>query len=87
MCLVAVVEVLIVVVVYFNAPFSSGGVPWEDDFDWSLFNYTPVVTGGVFLAVGAWWLLSARNWFKGPRHTIDEIDTEIGAPPAHPEFP
>jgi amino acid transporter len=84
---VAIIEVLIVVVIYFNAPFSSGGVPWEDDFEWSLFNYTPVVTGGVFLAVGAWWLLSARKTFTGPRHTIAEIDAEIGPPPPLPEAP
>jgi hypothetical protein len=64
-------------VIYVNAPFSSSGVPWESDFDWSLFNYTPVVTGGLFIAVGLWWLLSAKKWFKGPRHTIDEIEEEI----------
>jgi amino acid transporter len=77
MNLVAVGEVLIIVVIFFNMPFSSGGVPWEDDFEWSLFNYTPVVTGGVILAVGLWWMLSAHKWFKGPRHTVDEIDKEI----------
>jgi amino acid transporter len=75
--LIAVAEVLIVVVIYFNAPFSSSGVPWESDFEWSLFNYTPVVTGGLALIVGIWWLVSARKWFKGPRHTIDEIEQEI----------
>jgi amino acid transporter len=77
MNIVAVVEIIIVAVIYFNLPFSSSGVPWESDFEWSLFNYTPVVTGGVFLAVGIWWLVSARNWFKGPRRTVDEIDREI----------
>jgi amino acid transporter len=87
MCIVAIAEVLIVVVIYFNAPFSSSGVPWEDDFDWSLFNYTPVVTGGVGIGVALWWVLSAKNWFKGPRHTVDEIDREIGDPPPLPEFP
>src|ERR1044071_6262997 len=56
MNVIAIVEVLIVVVIYFNMPFSSSGVPWESDFDWSLFNYTPVVTFGVFIAVGSWWL-------------------------------
>jgi amino acid transporter len=84
---IAILEVLIVVVFFFNAPFLSTGVPWESDFDWSSFNYTPVVTGGVFLAVGAWWLLSARHTFTGPRHTIEEIDLEIGAPPPLPESP
>jgi flagellin-like protein len=87
MNVVAVVEVIVIVVIYFNLPFARDGVPFAKHFDWSLFNYTPVVTGGVFLAVGAWWLLSARNWFKGPRHTVDEIDQEIGAPPPLPEFP
>jgi amino acid transporter len=87
MCLVAVAEVLIVVVVYFNLPFSSAGVPWESDFDWSLFNYTPVVTFGVFTAVGIWWLVSARKWFKGPRHTVQEIDRELGEVPEAPPEP
>jgi amino acid transporter len=84
--LIAVGEVLIVVVIYFNAPFSSAGVPWESDFEWSLFNYTPVVTFGVFAAVGIWWLVSAKKWFKGPRHTVEETDRELGeAPEAPPE--
>jgi amino acid transporter len=78
MCLVAIVEVAIVVVIFFNAPFSASGVPWESDFEWSLFNYTPVVTFGVFAAVGVWWLVSARKWFKGPRRTVEELDAEIG---------
>ena len=78
MNLIAVIEVIIVVIIYFNAPFSSQGVPWESDFEWSLFNYTPVVTGGVFLIVGAWWLLSARHTFTGPRHTVQEIEAELG---------
>jgi amino acid transporter len=87
MNIVAVVEIFIVAVIYFNLPFSSSGVPWEDDFEWSLFNYTPVVTGGVFLAVAIWWLVSAKKWFKGPRRTVEDIDRELGEPPAHPEFP
>jgi amino acid transporter len=87
MNIVAVLEVLIVVVVYFNMPFSPKGVPWASDFEWSLFNYTPVVTGGVFIAVGLWWLLSARHTFTGPRHTVQEIDQEIGAPAPLAEAP
>jgi len=87
MNLVAVIEIFVVAVIFFDLPFSSAGVPWEDDFDWSLFNYTPVVTFGVFLAVAIWWLVSARKWFKGPRRTVDEIDAELGAPPPLPESP
>jgi amino acid transporter len=84
---IAVLEVIIVVVIYFNLPFSSGGVPWESDFEWSLFNYTPVVTGGLALAITIWWQVSAKKWFTGPKHTIGDIDAEIGAPPPFPEAP
>jgi hypothetical protein len=62
-------------------------VPWESDFEWSLFNYTPVVTGGVFIVVGLWWLLRARHTFTGPRTTIDDLEAEIGAAPPLPEAP
>jgi amino acid transporter len=75
--LIAVAEVAIVVVIYFNAPFSAQGVPWESDFEWSLFNYTPVVTGGVFLIVGTWWLVSAHKTFKGPRTTVEDLEKEV----------
>jgi amino acid transporter len=77
MGIVSILEVLIVVVIGFNMPFSSSGVPWESDFEWSLFNYTPVVTGGVFLIVGAWWLISAKNTFKGPRTTVEDLEKEV----------
>jgi len=84
---IALLEILIVVIVYFNLPFSSSGVPWESDFEWSLFNYTPVVTGGLALIIGIWWWVSAKNWFTGPKHTVSEIDTEIGTPPPFAEAP
>jgi amino acid transporter len=77
MCLVAVAEVIVVVIVYFNLPFAKAGVPFTKGFDWSLFNYTPVVTVGVFLIVGIWWLVSARKTFKGPRVTAEQLDREI----------
>ena len=55
-------------------------MPWEDDFEWSLFNYTPVVTGGLFAIVGIWWLVSAQELFTGPRTTVDGARREIGQP-------
>jgi amino acid permease (GABA permease) len=36
------------------------------------FNYTIVAVGVVIVAVSVWWVVSAKNWFTGPRHTIDE---------------
>ncbi|MDX6701446.1 MAG: hypothetical protein QOF26_1672, partial [Baekduia sp.] len=82
MNLIAVAEVVIIVVVYFNLPFSSSGIPWESDFEWSLFNYTPVVTGGVFIIVGLWWLLRARHTFTGPKLTVAQLDAELGEGPS-----
>jgi amino acid transporter len=31
------------------------------------FNYAPVAVGVVIVFAGGWWLLSAKNWFKGPK--------------------
>jgi amino acid transporter len=31
------------------------------------FNYAPVAVGVVILFAGGWWILSAKNWFKGPK--------------------
>jgi hypothetical protein len=30
----------------------------------------------VVLAAWLWWVLSAKSWFTGPRHTIDEPATQ-----------
>jgi amino acid transporter len=76
MNLVATVWVAIITVI-FILPTNPGGVPGRDEFDWNSVNYAPLVTGGVLLAVGIWWLVSAKNWFKGPKHTISELDKEI----------
>jgi amino acid transporter len=80
---IAVIEVAIVCVV-FSLPTNPGGVPWKDEFDWNLVNYAPIVTGAVILAVTIWWFVSAKNTFTGPRHTIAEIDAEIGDEPVGP---
>ena len=66
-----------IITVIFILPTTPAGVPWNDAFDWNAVNYAPLVTGGVILAVGIWWLASARRWFTGPKHTIAEIDQEV----------
>ena len=40
------------------------------------FNYAPVAVVGVFVIVGIWWLVSARNWFKGPVIQGSEAELE-----------
>ena len=69
-----------IITVIFILPTTPAGVPWNDEFDWKFVNYAPIVTGGLFLAVGIWWLVSAKTWFTGPKHTIHEIDVELGQP-------
>jgi amino acid transporter len=68
------------ITIIFILPTTPAGVPWNDEFDWNAVNYAPLVTGGVILAVGIWWLVSAKNTFTGPRHTIAELDAELGEP-------
>jgi hypothetical protein len=76
-----------IITVIFILPTTPAGVPWRDEFTWSSVNYAPLVTGGVILAVLIWWLVSARRTFTGPRHTVSEIDREIGEAPPLPEYP
>jgi protein-S-isoprenylcysteine O-methyltransferase Ste14 len=63
----AIVWVMIITVLFVLSTVSP--------IKWSNFNYTIVAVGLVVL--GAWlaWVLSARHWFTGPRHTIDEPPT------------
>jgi amino acid transporter len=53
-------------------PFSSLGVPWESDFDWSFFNYTPLVVALVLIGTGLAWVLGANKSYKGPVKTLEE---------------
>ena len=62
---IAVVWILIVCVL-FLMPITPTGIPWHSGFDWNVVNYAPITVGGVVLAVGVWWLVSARHWFRGP---------------------
>ena len=75
MNLVAVAEIAIICV-YFILPFTPAARPWDDDFAWKYVNYAPILTGGVLIALAIWWQLSAKKWFTGPKHTIDEAVVE-----------
>src|SRR5271155_2831129 len=76
---IAIVWVALCVII-FCLPFSPEGVPWESVFNWSAVNYAPIVTIGGILGVTIWYAVSAKNTFKGPVRTIDELDVEQSLP-------
>jgi amino acid transporter len=65
--------ILFVVLVVFSLdlPYSPAGLPWNDDFDASLVNYTPLAII-VPLIFGVWYLISAKNKYQGPVRTLEE---------------
>ncbi|MDP9144229.1 MAG: hypothetical protein M3N43_05975 [Actinomycetota bacterium] len=73
---IAVVWVVICVFI-FSLPFTPAAVPFNDDFTWSAVNYAPLMVLGVVTVVGIWWLVSAKNTYKGPVGTLD-FDEGLG---------
>ncbi len=71
MNLVAVIEIAIICV-YFILPFTPAAIPGNKDFAWKYVNYAPVLTVGSLIVLAIWWAASARKWFTGPKHTIDQ---------------
>jgi amino acid transporter len=72
---IAVAEILIVSI-YLMLPFVPGAVPFRSEFEWKFVNYAPIVTVGALIVLAIWWSASAKNWFTGPKHTIDEAVLE-----------
>jgi amino acid transporter len=78
---------VVLITILFCLPVTPAGVPFNKDFDWASVNYAPLVTGAVILAVGLWWLISARHSFTGPRRTIDVDPEAPGAVAPAPAAP
>jgi amino acid transporter len=72
---IAVAEILIVSIVLM-LPVTPFAVPFHDGFAWKYVNYAPIVTVGALVLLAIWWSTSAKHWFKGPKHTIDEAVLE-----------
>ncbi|MDQ2838231.1 MAG: amino acid permease [Actinomycetota bacterium] len=70
MCIVAVAEIAVTSVVAL-LPTSSGGVPFTKGFEWKFVNYTPIVVLGALLLLWVAWHVSVKNWFTGPKTTVD----------------
>ena len=71
MNLVAVIEIALISI-YFILPFTPAAIPWNKDFSWKFVNYAPILTIGTLVVLFVWWHVSAKHWFTGPKHTIDE---------------
>jgi hypothetical protein len=72
---IAVAEIIIVSL-YLMLPFVPQANPFRDEFQWKYVNYAPIVTLGALLLLAIWWSTSAKHWFTGPKHTIDEAVLE-----------
>ena len=70
---VAVIALIDVVLVTFMGfmPTTSLGVPWVSGFAWKYVNYTIIVVPVAMIALWAYWHLSVKKWFTGPKQTIE----------------
>jgi len=77
--LVNILAIVFVVVVVFalDLPYTPAGLPWNNGFDASLVNYTPFAIL-LPLVFGVWYLVSAKNHYKGPVRTLEEDEVTAG---------
>ena len=77
--LVNILAIVFVVVVMFalDLPYTPAGLPWNNGFDASLVNYTPFAIL-LPLVFGVWYLVSAKNHYKGPVRTLEEDEVTAG---------
>jgi len=72
---IAVIALFDIVLVSFMAfmPTSNLGVPWVTGFAWKYVNYTILVFPAFLIFLWIYWHASVKNWFTGPKHTIDVL--------------
>ena len=70
MCIVALIEIVITSI-FAMLPTSIGGTPWYPGFAWKYVNYAILVVPGALILLWIYWHLSVKNWFTGPRTTVD----------------
>ena len=83
MCLVAVAEIVITSIIAL-LPTSSLGVPWNNGFAMKYVNYTIIVVPIALILLWIWWHVSVKNWFTGPKTTIDVPAQATSSPAINP---
>ena len=68
--IIAVIEIVVTSLVAL-LPTSSLGMPWNTGFAWKYVNYTILVVPVALIALWIYWHASVKNWFTGPKTTID----------------
>ena len=70
MNLIAIFEI-VAISIYFIMPFEPAAIPGNKDFTWVAVNYAPILLGFTLFILWAWWHLSVKHWFTGPKRTIE----------------
>jgi amino acid transporter len=68
---VLAIAFVVLVVFALDLPYTPTGLPWNDGFDTSVVNYTPLAIL-VPLIFGVWYLVSAKDRYQGPVRTLEE---------------
>ena len=68
---IAVAEIIIVSL-YLMLPFDPGGEPVQRRLRVEVRQLRADRHLGALLVLAIWWNVSAKNWFTGPKHTIDQ---------------
>jgi amino acid transporter len=68
---------VVIISILFLGPVTPTGIPWKDGYNWDVANYAPLTVGGALLLFGGWWVISAKNWFKGPVRMGTEAELEL----------
>ncbi len=73
---IALIDVVIITWMAFM-PTSNLGVPWTTGFSMKYVNYTILVFPAFLIFLWIYWHASVKNWFTGPKQTIEEETVEL----------
>jgi len=80
LAVVALIDIVLVAIVAFM-PTTNLGTPWTTGFAWKYVNYTILVVPTALILLWIYWHASVKNWFTGPKHTIELAAEEAPAAP------